>query len=243
MLVCYFGKNSLNNSGIYKISNSIDDRIYIGSSKSFRARFKKHEFDLAEGRHHSIHMERFCSKYFEDVIFYFEILEITEKDQLINREQYYLDTLLPFGEKGFNMRKKAISSAGTQKVKRSFYQYDKDGNEISFLNIEEMASSTGLNKNTMRGALTGQFKTCGGFIFSYDKLSKEEVNNILADKRKTRYTRPNLNRRVTAISLEHGKHEYETALKASQELGICDISIRKACRKGHYYKGYKWSYS
>lgn len=243
MLICFLGKGDLNASGIYRIRNSIDNRIYIGSSKDFRERFKKHEFDMAEGKHHSIHLDRFCSKYFNEVVFFFEILELTKESDLVIREQYYLDTLKPFGERGFNMRKTAFSSAGKPKVKKSFYQYDLGGNEISFLNIKEMVAYTGLNENTMRGALTGQFKTCGGFIFSYEKLSKEEVGNILVDKRKTRHTRPNLNRRVTAISLEVGKHEFETALKASQELGICDISIRKACRKGHYYKGYKWSYS
>lgn len=78
--------------GIYLIKNIINNKCYIGSSKDIRQRFNKHRNDLRKGRNHNILLQRAWDKYHEEN-FKFEILEECDENNLIIREQYYLDTL------------------------------------------------------------------------------------------------------------------------------------------------------
>jgi len=84
-----------NKSGIYKIWNILDDRIYIGSAVRIRKRKDKHIMELRMNKHHSNHLQNFVNKYGIDKLI-FEVIEIVEdKTKLIEREQHYLDTLKP----------------------------------------------------------------------------------------------------------------------------------------------------
>lgn len=39
--------------GIYKITNTADNRSYIGKSKDIKTRFRKHKYRLNKGIHHN----------------------------------------------------------------------------------------------------------------------------------------------------------------------------------------------
>jgi group I intron endonuclease len=92
---------------IYKIKNKINNKFYIGSAVNFINRKKTHLHRLRKNIHHSIVLQNSWNKYGEDN-FIFEIIEECEKENLIVREQYYIDTLKPY----FNVAKKAGSSLG-----------------------------------------------------------------------------------------------------------------------------------
>lgn len=106
-------------SGVYKISNNIDNRIYIGSTQCFKRRFSEHLKSLANDNHNNSHLQCFVNKYCIDSI-KFEILEITELEDLLTREQHYLDNFIDFN-KDFNVCK----IAGTPpNYNRSFTEKD-----------------------------------------------------------------------------------------------------------------------
>lgn len=96
------------NSGIYKITCVVNNRIYIGSAKNFRIRFNRHLNDLKNNKHINTHLQRAFDKYGIDN-FKFEILEECESSKLLETEQIYLDKLKPYNENGFNIGK---SSSG-----------------------------------------------------------------------------------------------------------------------------------
>jgi len=80
---------------IYKIVNTKNSRCYVGSTINFVQRKWRHFYDLRKGRHTSIFMQREFSKHGRD-IFEIEIIEIVERrDELIQREQFWLDALKP----------------------------------------------------------------------------------------------------------------------------------------------------
>lgn len=97
-------------SGIYKIQSKIHpERIYIGSSVHIPFRFTGHRNKLKRNKHHSPKLQCHYNKYgIGDLIF--EILELTSynKESLIQREQYYIDTLHPW----FNINHRADSNQG-----------------------------------------------------------------------------------------------------------------------------------
>jgi len=99
-------------SGIYQIRNLINNKVYIGSAVNFSARRSRHFKELKGNTHHSILLQNSFNKHGIDN-FVFEILEIVEdKFKLIEREQFYFNTLKP----QFNICQIAGSCLG---IKRS----------------------------------------------------------------------------------------------------------------------------
>lgn len=99
--------------GIYKITNTINSKFYIGSAANLSNRFSCHKRDLKKNQHHNSHLQAAWNKYGGDA-FTFEVLEVVPiKTDLVSREQFYLDTLNPTDNKiGYNVSKCATSSVG-----------------------------------------------------------------------------------------------------------------------------------
>jgi group I intron endonuclease len=95
---------------IYIICNLITNDYYIGSSINYEYRIYCHKRDLKRKEHHSPILQNSYNKYGEDN-FLFDILEfVQDKRELISREQYWIDELLP----KFNCSKKAGSPLGVK---------------------------------------------------------------------------------------------------------------------------------
>lgn len=80
---------------IYVIINKLNGKRYVGSAKNFYKRRAKHFSDLFLNKHKNIHLQRSYNKYSKD---FFEILileRIDVEDDLIPREQYYIDLIKP----------------------------------------------------------------------------------------------------------------------------------------------------
>ena len=89
-------------SGIYRILNTINGKIYIGSSKDVNSRFAHHRSSLRKGGHHSPLLQRSWDKHGEDA-FLFEIVELCSVEDLMVREQTWLDdTKCYLSDKGYN---------------------------------------------------------------------------------------------------------------------------------------------
>ena len=88
-------------SGIYQIRNLVNGKVYVGSAVNLRARMQSHFGELKNNKHNNRHLQRAYDKYGLDK-FVFEVLEYVEKDMLLEREQYYIDTLNVVNE-GYNI--------------------------------------------------------------------------------------------------------------------------------------------
>ena len=113
-------------TGVYKITNQINGKFYIGSSKDLSRRKKDHFRLLKKVINHSILLQRAVNKY-GIINFKFRIIELCEKELLISKEQYYIDKLKP----KYNIYKTAGSSLGNKKseeTKERHRQYTIDNN-------------------------------------------------------------------------------------------------------------------
>lgn len=90
--------------GIYRIKSKIDQRYYIGSSIDIDRRFKQHQWDLNKKVHPNPLLQNFVNKYGIDNLL-FELIEETTLNQLLIKEQEYLDKLDI--ESNFNISKNA----------------------------------------------------------------------------------------------------------------------------------------
>lgn len=110
-----------NQSGIYKLI--INNKFYIGSAKNIGIRLSKHLLDLERGSHHSIYLQRAWNKYQTINI---EVIELC--DDLIEKEQHYLDTLKP----EYNLCPTAKNCSGvnrTDEHKNKISQHHKNNKE------------------------------------------------------------------------------------------------------------------
>lgn len=80
---------------IYKITNSVNGRLYIGSTVNYLRRRQTHKSQLRKNKHHSPLLQRSWNKYGEDK-FIFEIIEeVDVSNDLLKREQYWIDKISP----------------------------------------------------------------------------------------------------------------------------------------------------
>jgi group I intron endonuclease len=100
---------------IYKITNEVTKDFYIGSAINFKNRKWSHICSLKKNKHKNQFIQNSWNKYGEDV-FIFEIIEtVDKKENLIVREQYWIDKLQPT----FNFAKKAGSPLGVKHTNKS----------------------------------------------------------------------------------------------------------------------------
>lgn len=78
--------------GVYKITNKIDGKFYIGSSNNIKQRWSLHLSRLNRNKHGNNHFQNAWNKYGKEN-FIFEIIEECSIDDLNIREQYWIETL------------------------------------------------------------------------------------------------------------------------------------------------------
>jgi group I intron endonuclease len=84
----------MNKVGIYKITNKINGKFYIGSSKQIERRWWEHQNDLNKNKHVNQKLQSAWSQHGSNE-FEFTIIETVDESQLLIREQFYLDTFKP----------------------------------------------------------------------------------------------------------------------------------------------------
>ena len=186
--------NIPNCCGIYKFTNIITGKIYIGSAINLRKRFVQHRSSLRLGTHHSIYFQNAYNKYGESN-FVYNILEyVTDKTDLLLREQYYLDTILfaqdyinkksnKFLELGYNLNPIAKNRFGSKqktesiiksiinnKRVHSVLQFDFNGNFIEeFISAGDAAKKLNIDRTGIWACCKGNQEYCNKYFFIYKK--------------------------------------------------------------------------
>src|SRR5689334_4282120 len=101
--------------GVYKICNTINNKILVGASVNLPAILNRHKFELQLGGHKNLALQAEWNQ-FGGESFTFEVIEELkpkaesgndDKTDLAVLEEIYLDMLQPYGERGYNARKGA----------------------------------------------------------------------------------------------------------------------------------------
>lgn len=77
--------------GIYAIRNTVNGKVYIGSSVSLEKRVKEHKRKLTNSIHENDRLQKAFNKYGESA-FVFEVIErVADRPKILEREQYWID--------------------------------------------------------------------------------------------------------------------------------------------------------
>lgn len=95
-------KTAESKSGIYKILNKVNGKVYVGQSKHISQRKSEHFRSLKYGQHYNKYLQRSFDKYGNES-FSFEVIECCPVDRLNERERHWIKELgSEYASNGYN---------------------------------------------------------------------------------------------------------------------------------------------
>lgn len=154
-------------TGIYKITNKINGKVYVGQSKDIIDRWSKHEKALLKNEHHSATLQADFNLYGGIESFSFDIVELCDASALKEREKFYFEQFDSINN-GYNGNKKnqaperneiiftnssfkeLQNRIGSSCLMTYFYlRFNADDNNITILNQTQLADEVGVNNLTI----------------------------------------------------------------------------------------------
>ena len=91
-------------SGIYKITNLISNKLYVGCASNIRTRINGHLYDLRKGIHSNTYLQKAWTKYGKEN-FIFEMIEKCDITDLHAREHYWVNEFNALDKSiGYNLK-------------------------------------------------------------------------------------------------------------------------------------------
>lgn len=189
-----------NISGVYTITNIINNKIYVGSSiNCINSRFNSHINSLKHNKHHNKHLQLSFNKYGEES-FVFEILEKCDPIYSLSQEQYWMNMLCSLNKKyGYNICPVAGNTKGVkpsketrEKIRKSQTGISKAKNLKSFsritkvkqldynlniirdnITIREISEELKINQESIIRCCKNRYRSAGGFIWRFENDTNE----------------------------------------------------------------------
>lgn len=144
-------------SGVYQIKCTSDGKFYIGSAVDVHDRCEHHQSGLRRGDHPNGHLQAAWNKYGEEN-FEFTALELTNRSNLLNAEQGWLDKTKSFkSEIGFNIFNTS-GSPGDAFAQTWEGFIDPNGNEVIIKNLYNFCRQNNLDFPSMHRLAKGESK-------------------------------------------------------------------------------------
>ena len=99
---------------IYKIRNKVNGKIYIGSTQNKTRRLVQHKSNLRNNRHDNPYLQNAWNKYSTDNFEFTIVEKVEDIEDLIDREQFYIDKLEP----EYNIKPEAGRSKVSKETKQ-----------------------------------------------------------------------------------------------------------------------------
>lgn len=196
---------------IYRILNTQTKDCYIGSTRSFSRRKTEHLYRLRRNKSTSIVLQKAWNKYGEQS-FVFEVLEEFDLGNLIEREQFYIDSLNP----KYNVRIAAELNI------KPIIQFTTDGVKIrEWASMSEASETLKIGLSSLSSCCHNKTKTAKGYIFKFK--FPNEVRKYTLPKNKRVYGEASSNNKLTLTQVQEIRQRANTL--SQRELGrIYDVS-------------------
>ncbi len=159
-------------SVIYRITNKINGRFYVGSSISLYTRYQNYKSCARAEKADNVLIQRAMRKHgFNN--FTFDILEevVPDKSTLLSREQYWIDKLKPFYPVGYNVAPLSSSCLGVKRptLCKKVLQINKDTLDVvaEFESIGEAAEAIGSSISSISAVCKGRKTSSKGYYWQY----------------------------------------------------------------------------
>lgn len=233
-------------SGVYLITNTVNNKKYIGSSINLYYRFHGHKSSLLLNKHRNIHLQR--SFNINGInSFKIEVLEFCDVNKLVEKEQFYIDKMNPEYNivrlverntpseiskiKISNTLKKRYKKGMVNPANKAIDVYDLKGIFIkSYNSCVECARDLKISQHSISDVLSGKYNQNCGYIFT---LKGQKPNlNFKAKKGTTIYV-TDLSTNITT--------KYNSVSDAARKLNIKIVTLHNILKTFSIYKNYKFT--
>lgn len=222
------------NGKIYKITNRITNKVYIGlTTREIETRFEEHCYKSGFINNHLYYSmrkhgtENFTIELIED--------DIKTIEELSDKEIKYIEVYNSFND-GYNL---TLGGAGANGSGKAVIQMDKITGEIIevYATLKDASEQTGANYTSISNVCYGLEKSCGGFIWCYEKDFKHYEFKKYEDNR---------TKGIQVVQRRMDTKEivgvYKTMVEASKQTGIILSGISEACNGNQRSAGgYIWT--
>jgi len=163
-------------SGIYKITNLISNKLYVGCASNIRTRINDHIYNLRKGTHSNTYLQKAWNKYGKEN-FIFEMIEKCDITDLHAKEHYWVNEFNCLDRSiGYNLKPTDPNgcSIHSEETKEKLRQANK-GKKPSALCIQKLKERTisPEHKEIMRKSREG---------IDYTKLHREKRGKKVIDQ-------------------------------------------------------------
>lgn len=211
--------------GVYKITNLINNKSYIGVSIHIEQRWREHQNGKGSAELH------------KDIIKYglknfsFEILEECDEKVMYLKEPKWIKYYNSY-KNGYNQNPGGINSnlQAIKVTKKTVYCYDLKGNFLkTYESLNEAERLTGVPNSNISKAARGERKKAGNFQWSYEKFDKIKpyIRTCIFKEKKVCN-----NKKVNQYNLENKLlNTFNSIAEASRKTGVNKNSIGMVCNK------------
>lgn len=213
-----------NKHTIYKATNKINNKVYIGATTASLETRKNDHINKSKGTNRTT-FQRAVGTFGPDA-FIWEILDYAStSDELALKERCYI--------KRYNSYSKGYNNDSGGGFKKTVYKFDEIYGLIGVYSSLSIAALTVFGrKKSVSNACLGQNKTYKSYYWSYNKDFMIEDAD---DNRKKQVCQYDLNEKFIA--------KYESAAAASRKSGFSKSAISRVCRNERRQAGgYIWKY-
>lgn len=193
-------------SGIYCIENSINNKRYIGSTKSLYTRLHKHNSLLNHKKHENSYLQNAWNKYGNDK-FECYVIEFCKEEELTEREQFWIDELLPEYNITYKVEKNILSDKSRKLIsntlkdgyksgriksrsKKKVKVYDLEGNYLETCeSLRKCAEKYNTHVGSILRVLKGIYQQANNLQFRYIDDDKP-VNKVDRSRYLRRFSKP-----------------------------------------------------
>ena len=171
-------------TGIYLITNTVNDKIYVGQTVDIEDRWGNHKARLNGGYHNNKHLQRSWNKYGSDS-FSFTVLTECAEEQLNTMEEYFIFCLDSYDKRvGYNKNYGGGSGRPTEETKRKLSESQKNDKKksktvigihkvtgliIEYPSTKEAARIIGICNGHISECCRGIRKSAGGYTWMYSE--------------------------------------------------------------------------
>lgn len=215
--------------GVYKITNNINGKVYIGQSINIKARWKDHVNSLNRGDSRCTILQRAWNKYKQEN-FSFDILELCDEDALDNIEINYINIY------------DAINNG---------YNIETGGNENKHLSKETKQKLSDSAKGRLSDPTKNPMYDKHHTYETKAKISASKKGKSLSEETKKKLSlirigHPGYNKNLTPVYCVELDKIFSCASDAEKSLGINGTNILPCCRHDYGRKtcgGYHWEFA
>lgn len=255
---------------IYLITCMVNGKIYVGSTKNFTGRKATYKWAAKQLKPNCQLVVRAMHKHGWDVFQFSVLEEVIDVIRLQEREQYWIDALQPFGEKGYNIEHKANNKDrvlsdpvqyseqrrqialryGQQTRERSSKPvYQIDTRTLKIINCYPSAYEADQAVGIAVGSVNkvcrknGPCHSAAGFYWVYQDTYKKE--GFIVHDTSQAYRRA-LAWHIKPIAQVDNDNNvvkiWDSGVEASVAMGVHVGTINNSVRRNKRCKGYKWRF-